>query len=47
VRYVGLDVGSGTAKVVVMNEKKEILFSKYERTHGQPIEKARDLLSEV
>jgi len=47
VLYVGLDVGSGTAKVVVMNEKKEILFSKYERTHGQPIEKARDLLSEV
>ncbi len=45
--YVGLDVGSGTAKVVVMNEKKEIIFSKYERTHGQPIEKARDLLSEV
>ncbi len=45
--YVGLDVGSGTAKTVVLNEKKEVLFSKYERTNGQPIEKARDLLQEV
>jgi len=46
-RYVGLDVGSGTAKVVVLDENKEVLFWKYERTHGQPIETAERLLSEV
>ncbi len=46
-RYVGLDVGSGTAKVVVIDENREILFWKYQRTHGQPIETAEKLLSEV
>ncbi len=46
-RYVGLDVGSGTAKVVVLNENREVLFWRYERTHGQPIETAERLLSAV
>jgi len=45
--YVGLDVGSGTGKIVVLNENKEVLFWRYERTHGQPIETAEKLLSEV
>ncbi len=45
--YVGLDVGSGTAKVAVLNEKKEVLFWKYQKTNGQPIETAEKLLSEV
>lgn len=45
--YVGLDVGSGTAKVAVLNEKREILFSTYVRTHGQPIETAERVLSQV
>lgn len=44
-KYVGLDVGSGTGKIVVLNEKRGILFWKYERTHGQPIETAERLLS--
>ncbi len=45
--YVGLDVGSGTAKVAVLNEKREILYSTYQRTHGQPIETAEKILREV
>ncbi|MFN4197295.1 MAG: BadF/BadG/BcrA/BcrD ATPase family protein, partial [Caldimicrobium sp.] len=45
--YVGLDVGSGTAKVAVVNEKREILFHRYIRTHGQPIEAAEKILREV
>ncbi|MFN3505076.1 MAG: acyl-CoA dehydratase activase, partial [Caldimicrobium sp.] len=45
--YVGLDVGSGTAKVAVVNENREILFFKYIRTHGQPIETAEKILKEV
>ncbi len=43
--YVGLDVGSGTGKIAVLNEKKEVLFWRYEKTHGQPIETAERLLS--
>ena len=46
-KYVGLDVGSGTAKVVVLDENKNILFWKYEKTHGQPIETAEKFLSLV
>ncbi|MDN5379181.1 acyl-CoA dehydratase activase [Thermodesulfobacterium sp.] len=46
-RYVGLDVGSGTAKVAVLDENKNLLFWRYEKTHGQPIETAERLLTEV
>jgi predicted CoA-substrate-specific enzyme activase len=46
-KYVGLDVGSGTAKVAVLDENKNVLFWKYERTHGQPIETAEKILSLV
>ncbi len=45
--YVGLDVGSGTAKVAVLNENREILYSTYIRTKGQPIETAEKILKEV
>lgn len=46
-KYVGLDVGSGTAKIVVLDENKNILFWRYEKTHGQPIETAEKFLSLV
>ena len=46
-KYVGLDVGSGTAKVVVLDENRNVLFWRYERTNGQPIETAERLLSAV
>ena len=46
-KYVGLDVGSGTAKVVVLDENRNVLFWRYERTNGQPIETAEKLLSSV
>uniref|UniRef100_A0A7V4JQG8 CoA activase n=1 Tax=Thermodesulfobacterium geofontis TaxID=1295609 RepID=A0A7V4JQG8_9BACT len=46
-KYVGLDVGSGTAKIAVLDENKNILFWKYERTNGQPIETAERFLSLV
>jgi len=45
--YAGLDVGSGTAKIAVLNENKEIIFWRYEKTYGQPIETAEKLLSEI
>ncbi len=46
-KYVGLDVGSGTAKIAVLDENKNILFWKYEKTNGQPIETAERFLSLV
>ncbi len=45
--YVGLDVGSGTAKVAVLNEKREIIYHAYEKTHGQPVETAAKILADV
>lgn len=45
--YVGLDVGSGTAKIVILNENRDILYSTYIRTNGQPIETAERILREV
>ena len=32
--YVGVDVGSTTIKIVFLNDKKEIVFSKYERHYS-------------
>ena len=29
--YVGLDVGSTTIKIVVMNENQEIIYTNYQR----------------
>ncbi len=33
--YIGLDVGSTTAKIVVINEKKQTVYSKYERHNAR------------
>ena len=33
--YIGLDVGSTTAKIVVVNEKKQTVYSKYERHNAR------------
>ncbi len=45
--YVGLDVGSGTAKVAVLSPEREVLFHDYQKTHGQPVETALKLLRVV
>ncbi len=45
--YVGLDVGSGTAKVAVLSQERKVLFHEYCKTHGQPVETAKSLLEEV
>jgi len=36
--YLGIDVGSLTCKLVLINEKNEITFSSYFRTEGNPIQ---------
>ena len=35
--YLGIDVGSLTCKIVLIDEKSEIIFSSYFRTEGNPI----------
>jgi len=44
---LGLDVGSTTVKVVVLDKDNNILFSRYERHHSNVREKALELLKEV
>ena len=45
--YLGIDVGSLTCKFVLINEKKEIIFSSYFRTEGNPIEAIQKGLKEL
>lgn len=44
---IGLDVGSTTLKCIVLNEKDEIVFKKYERHFSQITEKASAMLTEI
>ncbi len=44
---IGIDIGSTTVKVVVLNEKDEIVFGKYERHLSHTQDKLYSLLCEV
>ncbi len=44
---LGIDIGSTTVKVVVVDEREEILFGKYERHRSHPQETLRQLLEEA
>ena len=44
---IGMDVGSTTVKLVVMNNKKEILYSEYRRHFSDTKKTIKDLLSEI
>ncbi|MHC4276522.1 MAG: acyl-CoA dehydratase activase [Planctomycetota bacterium] len=46
-KYIGLDIGSVSLKVVLVNDKKEILEEHYVRTHGQPLETTLEVLKSV
>ncbi len=45
--YLGVDIGSTSSDVVVLNEDDELIFSNYQRTKGKPIETARLQLNDV
>lgn len=45
--YLGIDVGSVSTNVVLMDEKKEILDKVYTRTQGKPIEAVKKGLKEI
>ena len=44
---IGMDVGSTTVKLVVMNNKKEILYSEYRRHFSDTKKTIKDLLTEI
>lgn len=45
--FLGLDAGSTTIKAVLMNEKKEILYSYYGPNQGKPLDKAKEILQHI
>lgn len=44
---LGVDIGSTTAKAVLINGNGEILYSTYERHYSKVLEKCRELLQNV
>ena len=44
---LGIDVGSTTVKLVLLNEQDEILYQKYERHMSSVFDKVRDLLIQM
>lgn len=45
--YLGIDAGSTTLKVVLINSNKEIIFSHYGPNHGKPLEKSREMIEKI
>ena len=45
--FLGIDVGSTTVKIVVLNEQEEILYSSYQRHMSDVRRKIIALLQEV
>ena len=45
--YLGIDIGSASSDVVVVDELGRIIYSDYQRTKGKPIETAREQLHQT
>ena len=45
--YLGIDAGSTTLKVVLINANKEIIFSHYGPNHGKPLEKSQEIIAQI
>lgn len=45
--YLGIDAGSTTTKVVLINEKCEILYSYYAGNKGNPVDTAAGIIKEI
>lgn len=45
--YLGIDAGSTTLKVVLINSKGEIIFFHYGPNHGKPLEKSKELIEHI
>ena len=45
--FIGVDVGSLTTKLVLIDREKQVLFSRYRRNEGGPIEAVQAVFSEL
>ncbi len=45
--YIGIDTGSVSTNIVLLDENKNLLVKKYKKTNGKPIEVVRDTLYEI
>lgn len=45
--YSGIDIGSTTVKVVIINKEGELVFSRYCRHQGKTMETTRNILEEA
>ncbi|KMQ51507.1 Activator of (R)-2-hydroxyglutaryl-CoA dehydratase [Chitinispirillum alkaliphilum] len=45
--YAGVDVGSISAKGVIIDEDKNVIASCYKRTQGRPVESIKEVLAEI
>ena len=45
--YLGIDVGSVTTKMVVLNEKNEVIAHNYLRTEGNPVKAVQEGLKDI
>jgi len=46
-KYIGIDIGSVSVKVVLINEDYDVLENHYVRSHGQPLETILIVLKEI
>lgn len=44
---MGIDIGSTTAKVVILNQRAEVIFSEYRRHHAEPLVTLQTILQEA
>ena len=44
---IGLDIGSTTIKIAVLDDAGKLLFAKYQRHYSQITEKIQELLQEL
>ncbi len=45
--YIGVDTGSVSSNIVLLDENKKLLIKKYKKTNGKPIEVVRDTFYEI
>ena len=45
--HVGIDIGSTTIKVVVLNDEGDLLFSAYERHYSEIVKKSEEMLTRI
>ncbi|WP_244835404.1 2-hydroxyacyl-CoA dehydratase [Clostridium sp. BJN0001] len=45
--YLGIDAGSTTTKIVLMDDKNEILYTEYESNEGNPLNKVVNMLKDL